>query len=97
MRLEPIEDFVIVSTVKEEERISKGGIYIPETAQKLANLAEVIAVGPGRITDDGARLPMPVKKGDIIVHAKYAGNEFEVDGTHYLALRLSDVMSKIVR
>jgi chaperonin GroES len=79
----------------EAEEKTKGGIVLPDTAQEKPQKGTVIAVGPGRVADDGKRIPPTVKKGDKVIYAKYGGSEIDVDGKEYMILRESDVLAKI--
>lgn len=89
-QIRPLGDRVVVKVIKQEK--TAGGIVLPETAQEKPQLGEVIAAGPGRLDDKGARLPMDVKKGDRILFAKYAGTEVKLDGEDYLLLSEKDVL-----
>jgi len=94
-KLVPTGDHIIVETVA-EETTSKSGIIIPDTASKERPIkGEVIAVGPGKMTDSGSRLEMEVKVGDIVIFSKYGPNEVKVEGKDYLILSASDVYAKI--
>jgi chaperonin GroES len=86
MKLVPLEDRVLVK-VLEQEQVTKAGIVIPDSAKEKPSKGEVIAAGPGKYSEKGDLLPMPVKEGDIVVFAKYAGTEVKVDGEEYLVLR----------
>ena len=76
----------------EESDMSSGGIYIPDTAKERPQSGRVVAVGPGKLTDDGKRLPMEVSVGDIVVYSKYGGTEYKEGDTEYLVLRDDDVL-----
>ncbi|MFH0917155.1 MAG: co-chaperone GroES [bacterium] len=91
MKLVPLEDRVVVKLVEKEERTSSG-IVLPDTAKEKPTKATVIAAGPGKYDDNGKLIPMPVKEGDIVVFAKYAGTEVKLDGEEYLVLRASDLI-----
>ena len=93
--LEPLDDRVVVKPKPREER-SKGGIIIPDTAKERPQEGEVVAVGPGRLKEDGTRIPMQVKVGDRVIYAKYAGTEWKHNDEEYLILRESDIMAKIL-
>jgi chaperonin GroES len=86
MKLVPLEDRVVVKVLEQEE-MTKTGIVLPDTAQEKPSKGKVVAVGPGKYSEKGDLLPMPVKEGDIVVFAKYAGTEVKVDGEEYLVLR----------
>ena len=93
-QLEPLGDRIVVRPIKREEA-TKSGIILPDTAKEKPQEGEVIAVGPGKLTDDGTRIEMEVKKGDKIMYAKYAGTEIKLDGEELLILRESDVLAKV--
>jgi chaperonin GroES len=79
----------------EKEEVTKGGIVLPDTAREKPQEGEVIAVGPGRMGEDGKRIPMDVKVGDKVVYAKYAGMELKYEDEDYLVLRESDILAKL--
>jgi len=87
----PLGNRIVVKPL-EEEQISAGGILIPDTAKEKPQDGEVVAVGPGRITDEGKRIPPEVAVGDMIVYSKYAGTEYKVGDTEYLVLREDDIL-----
>ena len=91
--LQPLADRVVVKPLPKEE-VTKGGIVIPDTAKEKPQEGEVIAVGPGRLSDDGKRIDMEVKKGDRVIYSKYAGTEVKVDDTEVIVLRESDILAK---
>ena len=93
-QLEPLGDRIVVKPIKREET-TKGGIILPDTAKEKPQEGEVIAVGSGKLTDDGNRIEMEVKKGDKIIYAKYAGTEIKLDDEELLILRESDVLAKV--
>ena len=93
-KLQPLGDRIVVRPIKQEE-VTKGGIILPDTAKERPQEGEVIAVGSGKLTDDGKRLAMEVKKGDKVMYAKYAGTEFKHDNEELLILRESDVLATI--
>jgi chaperonin GroES len=88
--IRPLGDRVVIETLEEEERTA-GGIILPDTAKKKPQEGKVVAVGPGRILDDGSRAPMPVKEGQIVVYTKYGGTEVTVDGKDYVILEESQI------
>ena len=94
MKLEPLDDRIVVAPMEAEEK-TKGGIVLPDTAQEKPQKGTIIAVGPGRVADDGKRIAPTVKKGDKIIYARYGGMEVEVDGKEYMILRESDILAKI--
>ena len=91
MNLVPLEDRVVVQVIETEEKTSSG-IVLPDTAKEKPSKATVLAVGPGKYDDSGKLIPMPVKKGDVVVFAKYSGTELKLDGEDYLVMRASDLM-----
>ena len=94
VKLVPLGDRVVVKALEEEE-ITKGGILLPDTAKEKPQKGEVIAVGPGKLSDDGKRQPMEVKKGDKVIYAKYAGTEVKIEDEEFLILRESDILAKL--
>ncbi len=95
-KLEPLGDRVVVKP-KPKEEVTKGGIVLPDTAKEKPQEGEVIAVGPGRITDDGKRIAMDIKVGDIVIYAKYGGTEIKEDDEELIILRESDILAKKVK
>ncbi len=94
MNIQPLADRVVVKSLEAETK-TKGGIVLPDTAKEKPQEGDVVAVGPGRVTDEGKHVPMELKKGDRIIYSKYAGTEYK-DGTdEYLILRESDVLAKV--
>lgn len=93
LKVTPLADRVIVKPLTREE-VTKGGIVLPDTAKEKPQEGKVIAVGPGRIGDDGQRIPMEVKAGDTVIYAKYAGTEWKYEDEEYLILRESDIQAK---
>src|SRR3989344_1123892 len=91
MQLQPLADRLVVKTL-DAETVSKSGIVIPDTAKEKPQEGEVIAVGPGRVDKDGARVAMEVKKGDKVLFGKYAGDEFKLEGTEYKIIREDEVL-----
>ena len=92
MQVRPLHDRVLVKRFTEEEK-SKGGIIIPDTAKEKPAQGEVIAVGQGRVTEEGKIRPLDVKKGDRILFGKYAGNEIKIDGEEFLMMREEDIFA----
>ncbi len=90
----PLADRVVVRPIQREE-VTKGGIVIPDTAKERPQEGEIVAVGPGRLTDDGKRIAMELKKGDRVLYAKYAGTEWKDGEDEYLILRESDILAKL--
>ena len=91
MNIRPLHDRVIVKRV-EDERKSAGGIVIPDTAAEKPSQGEVVAVGPGKLDDNGKVVAMGVKPGDRILFGKYSGTEFKLDGNDYLHMREDDII-----
>ena len=96
MKFTPLGERLIVKPL-EEEQTTSSGIILPATAKEKPQEGEVVAVGPGRVTDEGARVSMEVQMGDRIIYSKYAGTEYKDDGQEYLILRESDVLAKVDR
>ena len=90
--IKPLNDRVVVKIVTAEE-MTKGGILLPDTAKEKPQEAEVVAVGPGKILDDGTRAEPEVNIGDRVIFAKYSGTEVKVDGEEYLIMRESDILA----
>jgi len=93
-KLKPLGDRVLVKPLSEEE-VTKSGIILPDTAKEKPQRGEIIAVGPGRLDEEGKRVAMEVKKGDKVLYAKYAGTEVKFDDDEYLILRESDILAKL--
>jgi len=91
MKLVPLEDRVVVKLVEREDKTASG-IVLPDTAQEKPQMATVVATGPGKYDDNGQLVPMPVKKGDLVLFAKYSGTEVKLDGEEYLVLRATDIL-----
>ncbi len=91
MKVRPLQDRIIVKRVEGEEK-SKGGIIIPDTAKEKPQEGKVVAVGKGKVTDDGKLQPLDVKKGDRVLFSKYAGTEINIDGEEHLIVREDDVL-----
>ena len=91
MKLRPLNDRILVKRVEEEAK-TKGGIIIPDTAKEKPAEGKVIAVGKGKIGDDGKRVPLEIKKDDRILFGKYSGQEIKVEGEEYLIMREDDVL-----
>jgi chaperonin GroES len=92
MKVKPLGDRILVRRVEEEE-VQRGGIIIPDSAKEKPQQGEVLAVGPGRLNDDGKRIPLEVKTGDRILMGKYSGTEVKLDGEECLILREDDVLA----
>jgi chaperonin GroES len=94
MKIRPLHDRVIVKRL-EEERKSAGGIVIPDNAAEKPDQGEVIAVGPGKKTEDGKVLPVDLKVGDRVLFGKYSGTSVKIEGTEYLVMREEDIMGVV--
>ena len=94
-KLQPLADRLVVKPIQKEE-MTKGGIYLPDTAKEKPQEGEVIAVGPGRVTDDGNRIAMDLKVGDRVIYSKYGGSEIKIDDVEMIILRESDILAKKV-
>ncbi|MFO1428757.1 MAG: co-chaperone GroES [Candidatus Competibacteraceae bacterium] len=92
MKIRPLHDRVVIKR-KEEERLSPGGIVIPDTAKEKPIRGEVLAVGNGKILEDGRVIPLDVKVGDEVLFGKYSGNEIKVDGDELVVMREDDLMA----
>jgi chaperonin GroES len=91
MKIRPLQDRILVKRVDEEEKTS-GGIIIPDTAKEKPQEGKVVAVGAGKVADDGKVTPLEVKKGDRVLFSKYAGTEVNIEGTEHLIIREDDVL-----
>ncbi len=92
-KIKPLADRVVVKPI-ERETVSKGGIVLPDTAKEKPQEGKVVAVGEGKLSDDGKRIPMDVKVGDIVIYAKYGGTEIKIDDEELIILRESDILAK---
>ena len=92
-KLQPLADRVLVKPIEKEEK-TKSGIYLPDTAKEKPQEGEILAVGPGKLTDDGKRIPMDLKAGDRVIYAKYGGTEIKLDDEDLIILRESDILAK---
>ena len=92
MNVKPLADRILVRRLEETE-MKRGGIIIPDTAKEKPQQAEVVAIGPGRMTEEGKRIALDVKKGDKILMGKYSGTEVKIDGTDYLIMREEEVLA----
>ncbi len=95
-KLVPLHDRIVIKPIVQEEVLASG-IVIPDTAKEKPQQGEVIAVGPGRLDENGKRVPMDVKVGDRILYAKYTGQEVKIDGEEYIVLSEKDVLCKLER
>ena len=94
MKLRPLDDRVVIKQSEAEEKTT-GGIILPDTAKEKPQIGKVVAVGPGKLLDDGKRNKMSVKKNDEVIYAKYIGSEVEIDGDKFVVLHESDVLGII--
>ena len=94
MKLRPLDDRVVIKQSEAEEKTA-GGIILPDTAKEKPQIGKIVAVGPGKLLDDGKRNKMSVKKNDEVIYAKYIGSEVEIDGDKFVVLHESDVLGII--
>ena len=92
MKIKPLADRVVIKPSEAEER-TKGGIILPDTAKEKPVVGEIVAVGPGKVTEDGKKVPMEVKVGDKVLYGKYSGTEVTIEGDQYLIMREADVFA----
>ena len=93
LELQPLGDRLVVKPIEREE-VTKGGIYLPDTVKEKPQEGEVLAVGPGRLSEDGKRIAMDVKVGDIVIYARYGGTEYKIEDEEVIILRESDILAK---
>ncbi len=91
-KIQPLSDRVVVQALEEAEQM-RGGLYIPDTAKEKPSQGHVMAVGPGKMSDEGVRVEMDVKEGDKVLYGKYSGTDVTLDGEEYLILRESDILA----
>ncbi|MDR0816988.1 MAG: co-chaperone GroES [Desulfovibrio sp.] len=94
MKLKPLNDRVLVKRLESEEKTA-GGLYIPDTAKEKPSKGQVVAVGPGKVAENGSRVAMAVTKGDEVLFNKYAGTEIKLDGVEHLVMREEDILAII--
>ena len=94
MKIRPLQDRVIVKRIEEEEK-SKGGIIIPDTAKEKPQEGKIVAVGKGKVGDDGKIIPLDVKVNDRVLFGKYSGSEINIDGEEHLIMREEDILGVI--
>ena len=94
MKLRPLQDRILVKRVEEAQK-TKGGIIIPDSAKEKPAEGKVVAVGNGKLNEDGKRIPLEIKKGDRILFSKYGGTEVEIDGEEHLIMREDDVLGVV--
>ncbi len=92
MKIKPLGDRVVIKPAEAEER-TKGGIILPDTAKEKPVVGEVVAVGPGKVADDGTKIVMEVKVGDKVLYGKYSGTEVSIEGDEYLIMREADIFA----
>ena len=93
IKMQPLADRIVVKPIEREE-VTRGGIVLPDTIKERPQEGNVLAVGPGRMTDDSKRIAMDVKVGDIVVYAKYGGTEIKVDDEELIILNESNILAK---
>jgi chaperonin GroES len=93
VKLQPMGDRLVVKPMQSEEK-TKSGIYLPDTAKEKPQEGKVIAVGPGRMTDEGKRIAPDVEVGDVVLYTKYGGSEIKIDGEEFIIMRESDILAK---
>jgi chaperonin GroES len=93
LKLQPLSDRLVVKPIEREE-VTKGGIVLPDTVKEKPQEGKVLAAGPGRLSEDGKRIAMDVKVGDIVLYAKYGGTEIKIDDEELIILRESDILAK---
>jgi len=93
VKLEPMADRLVVKPIETEE-VTKSGLVLPDTAKEKPQEGKVLAVGPGRLSEDGKRIAMDVKVGDVVIYAKYGGTEIKVEGEELMIMRESDILAK---
>ncbi len=92
IKIKPLADRVVVKPLEETEQ-KKGSIIIPDTAKEKPQQGKIVAVGPGKVSDEGKKIAMELKKGDVVLYGKYSGTEVTIDGGEYLILREGDVLA----
>ncbi len=92
VKLQPLADRIVVKAIERED-VTKTGIYLPDTAKEKPQEGEVVEVGPGRLSDEGKRIAMDIKKGDIVIYSKYGGTEIKIDDEELIILRESDILA----
>ncbi len=94
MKVKPLQDRVLVERLQEEEK-TKGGLFIPDSAKEKPMQGKVVAAGNGRVLEDGKKIPMDVKVGDIVLFAKYSGNDVKIDDKEYLIMKEDDILAVV--
>jgi chaperonin GroES len=93
LNIQPLQDRVVIKPLEDTLQTTPGGIVIPDSAKEKPQLGEVVAVGPGRISDEGKTIPLTVKIGDKVFHTKYGGTNVKIDGDEYIILREDDILA----
>ena len=93
VKVAPLADRVVIKALEETESM-RGGLYIPDTAKEKPQQGEIVAVGPGRF-DEGKRVPVDVKVGDLVIYGKYSGTNYSFEGQEYVIIKASDVLAKL--
>jgi len=96
IKIKPLADRLVVKPIEKEE-VTKGGIVLPDTAKEKPQEGKVLAVGPGRLSEDGKRIAMDIKVGDIVIYSKYGGTEYKIEEEEVIILRESDILAKKTR
>ena len=96
VKLQPLADRLVVKPIEREE-VTKGGIVLPDTAREKPQEGKVLAVGPGRLSEDGKRIAMDVKVGDVVIYARYGGMEYKIEDEEVIILRESDILAKKIK
>ena len=97
MKIRPLQDRVLVKRIEEETEKTKGGIIIPDTAKEKPQQGKVIAVGKGKVGENGKVIPLDVKAGDTVLFGKYSGSEIKLDGEEHLIMREEDILGVVER
>ena len=92
MKIKPLADRVVINPAPADEK-TKGGIILPDTAKEKPVIGEIVAIGPGKVTDDGKKVPPEVKVGDKVLYGKYSGTEVTIEGDEYLIMREADIFA----
>jgi len=93
LKIKPLADRLVVRPIEKEE-VTKGGIVLPDTAKEKPQEGKILAAGPGRLSEDGKRIAMEIKVGDIVIYAKYGGTEIKIEDEDLVILRESDILAK---
>jgi chaperonin GroES len=96
LKVRPLDDRVVVEPLEAEDK-TKGGILLPDTAKQKPQRGRVVAVGPGKLRDNGERMKLAVVKGDEVIYGRYSGNDIQVEGTELKIMRESDILAKVVK